>query len=218
MNRMANNIASVSDSAIASPFSSSLNDESYLDIAKMCSSVAGDTNHLLADMAADIEYVGSTEPLLFYGYSSPLERMLLNLLSNSIKYTEKEGKISIELKAEEKYITITVSDNGQGMEENILHDVWNRYAYPTDRLDYKTGTGLGLSVVFRSVRQHKGSAVISSKKGHGTSTIVKLPRRMPNDIMLRDSVTPYLTKGMHPLLVELSDVIEYCRYSNHYLD
>ena len=213
MHRIAGNIAAVSSTS--SQFFSA---PTYFDIADMCRTLTDSTRHLLTSLKTSIEFVCSADRISFYGVYAAIERMILNLLSNSIKYTHDNGKITIELEEKEKYITIKVIDNGDGIAADKLCDIWNRYAYESNPKDFRDASGLGLSVVYQSVSLHEGTAVIESKDGNGTTVTVKLPLRRPDEIVVRDELSPYINDGMQPLLIELSDVLEFDRYNSNYMD
>lgn len=96
----------------------------------------------------------------------------LNLFRNAIDAMEMEGTLTIFTKHSElnKSISITIQDNGCGIDEQDLHHLFNPFF---TKKSY--GTGLGLSQVKKIIDLHQGSIEISSKKGIGTSATVTLP-------------------------------------------
>ncbi|MCI0392424.1 MAG: ATP-binding protein [Acidobacteria bacterium] len=106
-----------------------------------------------------------------------IKQLLLNLLDNAIKYTERRGKITLGLKVEEKVATITVTDTGRGIPPEDLPHIFERFfrrsAKTADRS--AAGFGLGLSIVKWIVDSHGGRIDAKSELGKGTEFIVRLP-------------------------------------------
>ena len=107
--------------------------------------------------------------------SFQLEQMLINLMDNAIKYTEK-GTITISINQDEDICMITVEDTGIGIPEGSIPRIFERF-YTADKSRSKKlgGTGLGLSIVKHIVLLHKGSIDVQSSFGKGTKFTIKLP-------------------------------------------
>lgn len=107
---------------------------------------------------------------------SAIERVFINIVSNSIKYTEEEGKIEINLSGEGNKAVIQVKDNGIGIPEEDMSRVFERfYRVEKGRSREMGGTGLGLSIAKEIVEGHGGSIDMESELGKGTQTTIKLP-------------------------------------------
>jgi two-component system phosphate regulon sensor histidine kinase PhoR len=104
-----------------------------------------------------------------------LEQMLINLLDNALKYTEK-GKVSVALIRKENRVVIEVKDTGIGIPEENLPHIFERF-YVVDKSRARTlgGTGLGLSIVKHIVLLHKGTISVNSRPGEGTTFTITLP-------------------------------------------
>jgi two-component system, OmpR family, phosphate regulon sensor histidine kinase PhoR len=104
-----------------------------------------------------------------------LEQMFINLIDNSIKYTEK-GSIKISLKEKEGKIEIVIEDTGIGITNEHLSRIFERF-YVVDKSRSKKlgGTGLGLSIVKHVVMLHNGFIDVKSTPGSGTKFIIELP-------------------------------------------
>jgi two-component system phosphate regulon sensor histidine kinase PhoR len=104
-----------------------------------------------------------------------LEHMLLNLVDNAIKYTEK-GDITISLAADARDGILTVRDTGTGIPAEHLPRIFERfYVVDKSRSRKVGGTGLGLSIVKHIVQLHGGSISVTSEVGQGTTFTVRLP-------------------------------------------
>ena len=105
-----------------------------------------------------------------------IERILLNLLSNAIKYTKQDGIIHVDLEVRDNNINVSVRDNGEGISEEKLPVIFNRFVQGNDSLVRTCeGSGIGLSLVKSLVEMHEGNIDVKSKKGLGTSFEFYLP-------------------------------------------
>lgn len=105
-----------------------------------------------------------------------LEQMLINLVDNAVKYTEK-GRIQITLRAEKKEFIIEVKDTGPGIPPEHVPRIFERfYVVDKSRSRKLGGTGLGLSIVKHVVQLHGGTITVASEAGQGTAFTVRLPR------------------------------------------
>ncbi len=112
----------------------------------------------------------------FDGDSFLIEQMMINLLDNAITYTEKNGKILIDVSEEDGNIIIEVEDTGVGIHSEHLNRIFERfYVVDKSRSRQFGGTGLGLSIVKHIVLSHNGEIRVESTVGEGTTFIVTLP-------------------------------------------
>lgn len=114
---------------------------------------------------------------LIKGDGFKIEQMLVNLIDNAIKFTEK-GKIEISIEYEEdtRNIKIIVEDTGIGIEREHLPHIFERFYVVDKSRSRKTGgTGLGLSIVKAIVLLHNGKIDVESAPGKGTKFIITLP-------------------------------------------
>jgi signal transduction histidine kinase len=106
-----------------------------------------------------------------------IEQMLINLIDNALKYTEK-GAITVALGQDDGQTTITVSDTGIGIAREHIPCIFERfYVVDKSRSRKLGGTGLGLSIVKHIVLLHKGSIDVESAPNRGTRFTVTLPCR-----------------------------------------
>lgn len=111
------------------------------------------------------------------GDSDKLKRMILNLISNAVKYNKQEGLINISIKEESDAVIIEIEDNGIGIKKENIEKVFERF-YREDKIrtTKKSGSGLGLSIADTIVKFHNGKIVIESSEGEGTTIKVELPK------------------------------------------
>ena len=105
-----------------------------------------------------------------------IERVILNILTNSIKYTPENGNIKIYVGFVYNDAYIKVIDNGIGIPEEDLPRIFERF-YRVDKARARElgGTGLGLAIAKEIIEQNKGSIDIKSEFGKGTEVVLRIP-------------------------------------------
>lgn len=107
-----------------------------------------------------------------------IERIMLNLLSNSIKYTKAGGNIKVDVRDLGTSVVISVKDTGVGIPENKLDVIFQRFRQVDELLTRKAeGSGIGLSLVKSFVEAHGGTISVNSIEGSGSEFIIILPNR-----------------------------------------
>ena len=107
---------------------------------------------------------------------SGIERVILNVLSNAIKYTGEEGSIKIYVGFVYNDAYIKIIDNGIGIPKEDLNRIFERF-YRVDKARSREmgGTGLGLSIAKEIIEKNKGSIDIKSEYGKGTEVVIRIP-------------------------------------------
>lgn len=104
-----------------------------------------------------------------------LKQIILNLLSNALKYSPEGGDVWISVRPEERRAVFRVRDNGPGIPEDSLQDIFQKfYRVEKSRSQEIPGTGLGLSIAKELVELHGGVIKIHSRPGSGTEVIFTL--------------------------------------------
>jgi two-component system sensor histidine kinase VicK len=105
-----------------------------------------------------------------------IEQVILNVLSNSIKYTPNNGEIRIKARQENDKVIISVKDNGIGIPDEDQKRIFERF-YRVDKARSRElgGTGLGLSIAKQIIEEHKGNIILKSKYKEGTEVDIILP-------------------------------------------
>ena len=107
-----------------------------------------------------------------------MDHIIDNLLSNALKYTEK-GVIHILVKTARKKWTIEVKDTGIGIPKEEQGNIFHEYYRAQNAMNFEeTGSGIGLMITRRIVKQHHGTISFSSVEGQGTTFTVTFPQRI----------------------------------------
>ncbi len=116
------------------------------------------------------------EPATVLGDTVRLRQLMLNLLDNAIKYTPKQGKVSLLPECENGYAKLSVQDNGIGIPKEEQGKIFDRF-YRIDKARSRDlgGTGLGLSIAKLIAEQHSGRIEVESELHSGSTFLVYLP-------------------------------------------
>jgi len=115
------------------------------------------------------------EKIFAYANEADIEQVILNILSNAIKYTPEGGKIGVKVEKVGDKVEILVKDNGIGIPKEDLPRIFERF-YRVDKARSREmgGTGLGLSIAKTMIEANGGTIKIDSDVGRGTEVIIRL--------------------------------------------
>ncbi|MFH1853911.1 MAG: HAMP domain-containing sensor histidine kinase [Candidatus Omnitrophota bacterium] len=106
-----------------------------------------------------------------------IQEIIINLLANSIKYTPRNGKISINVNDKGNSILIEIKDTGIGIPEDELPKIFDEFYRASNAREIeKDGTGLGLSIAKQVVERHNGKIWAESDQGKGSTFFIMLPK------------------------------------------
>lgn len=212
LSRLVSNLAGLYDLDMA------VRRERTFDIARLCADLTGTVAELISDKGIAVSYTGKEGGVSFFGDPGEIEKMLLNLLSNSIKYSSAGSKITLHLVSVGKKVTLIVSDSGSGMDAETLTDAFGRFDAEAKTTDDKAGVGMGLRLVKQIAARHGGTVMIESREALGTAVTVSMPVREQGETVLKTPTEEYNTQSMRSILTELSDVLDYTNYMAKYMD
>ncbi|HEC21738.1 MAG TPA: GAF domain-containing sensor histidine kinase [Chloroflexi bacterium] len=112
---------------------------------------------------------------LVLGDAEKLQQVILNLLTNAIKYNRPGGKVFVRAIQYDEYLAVSVQDTGMGISANNLPHIFEKFYRVSDTEGYTQGTGLGLAIAKRIVEGHGGEISVESELGVGSTFTFTLP-------------------------------------------
>lgn len=163
---------------------------------------------LLEHTGIKLTYQGLSEEVLCLADGEQLERAVLNILSNAVKFTPKGGTIDVTLTRHGRMLRLSVQDSGSGIAENVRSSVFSRYLRQPGIEDGRYGIGLGMVLIRSAAANHGGAVLIDQPEGKGTRITMTLAIRQNADGVLRSPVmrVDYAGERDHGL-IELSDCL-----------
>lgn len=148
----------------------------YFNLYKFLSEIISEIKQTISKEDVTISLIQDNLDLEVYGDKEKLKQVIVNLTSNSLKYTN-EGTIDLIVTNKVKYITITVKDTGIGIRKEDHSRIFERF-YRTDRERSSSipGTGLGLAIVKHILEAHNSSIEVNSELGVGSEFTFKLKK------------------------------------------
>lgn len=134
-----------------------------------------------------------------------MERLLFNLLLNSLLHCESGGSVRLSMSLTDSEVILTVQDTGSGIPPERLGTLFE--SFDVRPVPEGKGAGCGLPVVLGIARLHGGDVLVSSTPRFGTAVRVALPRREPGNLTLRADPPDYGGKDREDLLVALADYL-----------
>lgn len=148
-----------------------------LNLMAVIQDVIGKLNKLAAKKQIRLE-LGDFTDVFVNGKRDDLERMLKNIITNSITYTQEKGLITVSVFNKQGFAEISVVDTGIGIAAKDLPHIFEEF-YKVDQsraaVDNQQGAGLGLAIVKQIVERHHGTIEIKSVVNKGTTVIIRLP-------------------------------------------
>lgn len=149
-----------------------------INIEQLLAIVKSEAEVLSKDKKQQLTLVcnNTTKPLMLLGNEKELHSAFSNLVTNAIKYTPKDGKVSVLLWQDQKNFYVSVSDNGPGIENQHIPRLTERfYRVDASRNSSTGGTGLGLAIVKHVLMRHEAELKITSEVGKGSMFICVFP-------------------------------------------
>ena len=168
-------------------------------------------NHTLGDAAALVEPMAAAKDIKFIVElleedqaiqtdGTKLRQMLVNMLSNGIKFTDK-GEVRVSCLVDSGMLEVRIADTGVGIPAENIDNVFEPFWQAEQTATRKTGgTGLGLSVTRKLARLLGGDVTVASRPGAGTTFLLRLPMKAPPGETVRRRDTPTTPQSAIPAL------------------
>jgi len=197
MHRLVNNMSDAAKSDILTPVG--VHDWNRLihDIIEKISTQLENTNVCLT-------YEGLSQSISGLANEGQIERAILNIVSNAMKFMPEGGSIHARLTRQNHMLHLSIQDSGSGIAENILSNVFTRYQRQPGIEDSRYGIGLGMVLIRAAAADHGGTVLIDRPDGKGTRITITLAIRQDSGL-LKTPVNLPLVDGSQQVLTELSD-------------
>jgi len=111
-----------------------------------------------------------------------IQQVLLNLVSNAVKYNREGGKVEIKVQHEDTQISISVQDTGIGISQESLAHLFERFYRVPDSAEKSEGSGLGLAIAKKIIEDHGGHIHVQSELGVGSQFECVFPLLSENEL------------------------------------
>ena len=177
------------------------------DIVEILEGVIQSINLYAEVKSVNIIFVKKIEEQVMAIDADKIERILLNLLSNALKFTDKDGNIEVEVGTRGKALYISVKDDGIGIQEDKLELIFQRFRQVDKTFTRnREGSGIGLSLVKSLVEMHKGTIIVNSDYGIGSEFIVELPIITLDEEAQTKQYSQYEDSRLERVKIEFSDI------------
>lgn len=128
--------------------------------------------------------------LIVQGDEEKIQRIVMNILSNALKFVPKGGHVDCRLETNDHKVSITITDNGRGIKKELRDVIFERFRQIEGGPTRSTGgTGLGLSIVKDFVDLHHGAVGVSETPGGGATFLIELPQLAPAGVTIHKMKT-----------------------------
>ena len=178
------------------------------DIGALFSEIFEKAAALAETAGVTIRYQGPEQSVLCLADREQLERAVLNLISNALKFAPSGGNLDASLTKRGKMLRFSIRDNGPGFAQNLLGSVYNRYLRQPCIEEGRNGLGLGMVLVRSAAASHGGAVLIDQPEGGGARVTMTIAIRQSTSGTLRSPIlrVDYAGEQDHAL-VELSDCL-----------
>jgi len=191
------------------------------DLVRFCRDLIRSADHVAAKLGHRLHFHSALDQLIMALDSQKISKLLLNLISNSLKRLPPDGGLQLSLSSSGDDALLSLRDTGSGIPPAEMAHVFAQYQRERSDTDPQAGVGLGMAVAQEIAQLHGGTLLLTSDEGQGTTVILRLPkRRLEPDGALQEMPLPYGEGdgGMHLLLTELADVLDDEVFGRKYRD
>lgn len=192
----------------------------YVDLAALCADIVSSVGIMTRGKYAPIEYSCELETMPARMDAPKVEHLVLNLLTNSLRNTPKDGRVLLRLAKSGSCALISVSDTGGGIPPAQLKTAFTgfRGRDDLDALCADSGARLGLALCRVIAEKHGGTLIVEGREGEGTDVRALIPLVPPESVNLMSSVPEYTNGGMGLILTELSELLDADAYTDFIRD
>ncbi len=179
-----------------------------VDVSGVLREIFEKAGTLLESAGATLHYQDLPETVYSLADQTMLERAVLNILSNAVKFSPKGSQILASLTRRGRTLRLTIQDSGSGIAQEVMGDLFKRYLRQAGIEDGRFGLGLGMHIVHAAAAHHGGALLVVPGTEGGTRIVMTLAIRQGDGHRLQSPIFPIdYTGGFDHALVELSDCL-----------
>lgn len=165
----------------------------------------------LAHTKVQLTYEGLLETVYGYCKEGQLERAILNVVSNAMKFMPEDGRIHAKLTRHGNMLHLSMTDTGSGIAGNVLDNIFCRYQRQPSIEDSRFGLGLGMVLIRNAAANHGGTVLIDSPDGKGTRVTMTLAIRQDSSAF-KEPIQTFHADDSMGILRELADCLPWEAY------
>ena len=183
------------------------------DLSRLFRDIFEKISTQLEGTKVQMTFDGLSESVLGLANEGQLERAILNIVSNAMKFMPEGGTIHGRLIRHNSMLQLTIQDSGSGIAENVLGTVFTRYQRQPGIEDSRYGIGLGMVLIRSAAADHGGTVLIDFPEGKGTRVTMTLAIRQDTPALRTPVISP-AADSYRQILTELSESLPWEFYKN----
>lgn len=178
------------------------------DVSSLFREVFEKAQTLVAHSSIHLSFDDLKETIYCLADRAQLERAVLNILSNAVKFTPEGGSVTASLVRRGRTLRLTVQDSGSGIAQEIMGNLFRRYMRQPGIEDSRFGLGLGIRMIHAAAVHHGGTLLVTQSDTGGTRIVLTMAIRQKEENRFGSPVFSVdYTGGFDHSLVELSDCL-----------
>ena len=178
-----------------------------VDLFEVFEEVHEVVNYIAKKKNIKVKYEFKNKDIDLWEYSGYIRQILLNIISNAIKYTPQNGFITVDITRGESNIRVSVKDSGMGIPKNKIDNIFDRFSQGDEFFNRKyEGSGIGLSLVKNLVEMHGGYIKVNSEINKGSEFIFAIPIKLGKEKECNNCEIDRKYKHVERCDIEFSDI------------
>ena len=164
---------------------------------------------MLKKKKINIMFDTSIEELIVGCDPEKIERVMLNLISNSVKFTPKGGEIFVDIQVDETWVYVRVKDTGIGIPMHLKDVIFERFVQSNKSFSReREGSGIGLALVKDIINKHNGEVMLEDSSEMGSTFLFKIPNLVMDDVWNDNDNRAAETAIQEKINIEFSDIYD----------
>lgn len=178
------------------------------DLQELCRKIADEVSDVCVKIGIDFELVTTTDDTTAFFDEERIERVIMNLICNSMQYTRDGNKITMSVAQRGENVFVKIFDRGVGISAEMLPYIFTKHARGNAASPSTIGgVGFGFAVAKAVATLHGGTCIVTSTRDVGTSVTVSFPRNLHKNAGFSAPRQPDYAGGRDHILLELSTVL-----------